>query len=565
MLKANGLYGYVQNNNLKSTVLILSYLIIGQLLGFSLAMFYALNFVPGDAAAKFSQAVWFAWRDSGIFLVGSLLWAAGAFGLYKTMVRRATGAKPVTRSQEFRLYNRVETLAIAAGLPMPAVEVIETSSLNAYAMGLTPGSASITFTRGLLKMLNDDELDAVIAHELAHIGNLDIRLITFATICTGITFSIVSYIFSKLMPKLSMKRPTAGLILAFVLGYRFPIVFLGALVSFAVIAAIGALLLKFAISRTREFVADASAVELTKNPAALVAALRKISGRDQLPEIDMTIDAMLISSSATSWFATHPSIEDRLAAIEFYAPNFVPQPAAFGQFNSASVRYATAGEASGLDFFSEFTYPSWVSATRIVLPVVVICYALHGVFVSGEGLKFPDIRQIVMPMMINSNDPAAVSDYAKKMTAYTQSENGKPSMAEQCRTVVDGGKKRVLPKGMFISRADSPNDPEVCGQLSMWEVFDFSVMAPELFRNFAIFLPFIVLAWWRKRKGLPQLTRGNIVTEFFGGGRTSESEDPEPDDRFARADLAIARRSEELRSQSQPANAVHKPMFGRAN
>lgn len=559
MLKANGLYGYVQNNNLKSTLLIGSFLILGQFLGLALSMFYALNFVPGDAAAKMSSAVWYAWRESGVFLLGSLMWAGLAFAFYKKMIRRGTGATPVKRAQEFKLYNKVENLSIAAGLPVPAIEIIETPMMNAYAMGLTPSTASITVTRGLLNGLNDDELDTVIAHELMHIGNLDIRLMTFATICTGITFSIVSYIFSKMIPKLSVYRPTAGLIFAFLLVYRFPVVFLGALVSFAALAVIGALLLKFSISRTREFVADAGAIELTKNPVAMMRALRKISGRDHLPDIDITVDAMLISSSASSWFATHPTLEDRLAAIESYAPNFTCNSltevlSARGDLGFSNIRYVTAVDAAGSNFPDQFTFPSWVSSTYIVFPVVVVCYLLHSFVISGQGLAIPDLRSVMMSMKLGTEYPTKIADYTKKMEDATKSEEGKASQAEKCRTTTVSGKKRVFPVGTFISMADSPRS-EICDDLALWEIMSPSVVFKEVSQTWLIGVPFMLLFWWRRKRGQADSSLISEIVHMFDAPKTEAD--------WQKVDQAIAMASRDSKSEVRPRKSG--PMFGPTN
>ncbi len=235
-------------------------------------------------------------------------WFAIAFASHKAMIRAGTGAKPIVRSLEFDLYNLVENLAICAGLPMPAVEIIETDALNAYASGLGTTDATVAVTRGLLETLAKDELEAVLAHEITHIKNRDVRLMVVAIIFVG----ILSYSAQILLRAIWNRRPGQGLGL--------PELALFALASaVAGLAYLFGMLTQFALSRTREFLADAGSAQLTKKPEALISALRAISGRDEIPGVPESLRAMMISSRLDGLFATHPPVEERIAALERYA------------------------------------------------------------------------------------------------------------------------------------------------------------------------------------------------------------------------------------------------------
>jgi heat shock protein HtpX len=357
MLPAYGLYGHIRNNNLKSVVLLATFAVYIALLWFVLCLIWtglgakfepiifrlAHHHQPTFAhlvSLVLSRTVDCALRYAFVPVVVVVTWFAIAFASHKAMIRAGTGARPIVRSLEFDLYNTVENLAITAGLPMPTVEIIETDALNAYASGLGTTGATIAVTRGLLETLNKDELEAVLAHEITHIKNRDVRLMVVAIIFVG----ILSYC-SQILWRAVWDRP------------RGQSLGLPELVMFAVASTVAglaylfAVLSQLALSRTREFLADAGAAQLTKKPEALISALRAISGHDEIPGVPTSLRAMMISSRLEGLLATHPPVEDRIAALEKYAGAAVstgPQPRHRGVVGTGRSALAAgrAGEAA---------------------------------------------------------------------------------------------------------------------------------------------------------------------------------------------------------------------------
>jgi heat shock protein HtpX len=325
MLPAYGLYGHIRNNNIKSTVLLLSFVLYVALLWFVCCLLWiglSTKFEPIIMrlanqhptfvqtwelilARTFHVTLAYAFIPVG----GVLFWFVAAFFSHQAMIRAATGARPIVRLLEFDLYNLVENLSITAGLPMPKVEIIETEALNAYASGLGTENATIAVTRGLLETLTKAELETVLAHELTHIRNRDTRLMVVAIIFVGILGFGAQALGRTVWGRRQGRQPLAA---TDILLFAVAAVLAGIAYLFGVLA-------QFALSRTREYLADAGAVELTKRPEALVSALRKISGRDEVPGMPAAFHAMLISSRLESLFSTHPSVEARIAALEKYA------------------------------------------------------------------------------------------------------------------------------------------------------------------------------------------------------------------------------------------------------
>ena len=325
MLPAYGLYGHIRSNNIKSTVLLASFALYVALLWFVCCLLWIglstkfesiiirLNnqHPPGFVEwlqLTLARTVDLTVASAFIPASGVLIWFAVAFVSYKSMISARTGAQPIIRSLEQDLYNMVENLSITAGLPMPTVEIIETEALNAYASGLGPADATVAVTRGLLETLTKDELETVLAHELTHIRNRDTRLMVVALIFVGI-LAYGAQTLGRTVWSGKQGQPLAGA--------DIPLFLVAALV--AGLAHLFGVLTRFALSRTREYLADAGAVELTKKPEALVSSLRKISGREDIPGLPAAFHAMMISSSIESLFSTHPPLEARIAALEKYA------------------------------------------------------------------------------------------------------------------------------------------------------------------------------------------------------------------------------------------------------
>ena len=250
-------------------------------------------------------------------LAGSIAWIAIAFEFNQKLIDKATGSKIVTRTDAARLYNLLENLCISRGVPVPTLRVMESEAPNAFATGLSPEQYSITVTTGLLALLNDAELEAVLAHELTHIRNDDVRTMVIAMIVTGILSFAGEMILRGDNPIRFSSRGSSdkdkggGAFLAMIIA----LVLIG-LVWFL------SQFVKFALSRSREYLADAGAVELTKNPDALISALQKIEGKGEIETVPSGIMELCLDnprSGLQDMFATHPPIAARVDALQRYA------------------------------------------------------------------------------------------------------------------------------------------------------------------------------------------------------------------------------------------------------
>jgi heat shock protein HtpX len=201
---------------------------------------------------------------------------------------------------------------------------METEALNAYAAGLTPSTATVAVTRGLLDRLADDELEAVLAHEMTHIRNYDVRVMVVASIFVGVLGFVSALLWRHATDCRGLARAGNGAgIIAVIVA-----------VAVAAIASFFGTLTRLAISRSREYMADAGAVELTKNPDAMIRALQRIASDDEIADLPEEMQAMMISSRFDGLFSTHPATEDRIAALEAYAGGrrgeLAPRPARIG-------------------------------------------------------------------------------------------------------------------------------------------------------------------------------------------------------------------------------------------
>jgi heat shock protein HtpX len=341
-LAGSGLQTHIWNNNAKSIALLLSYPLLILALGWGAAYAYAYmtssegyshgRYIPAKTTMEtLSQATDIAFSMAPYLLVGVGIWFVIAYFSHQSLINRATGAKPVTRREQPRIYNMLENLCISRGMSMPQFYIIESNALNAYASGIQESNFAITLTTGIINALDDEALEAVIAHELSHIRNRDVRLLVVSVIFVG----IISFLLegatqtalngARFRSLGSNSRNNAGqIILIMIIGIA--ILYIGKFL---------ALTIRFAISRKREFMADAGAVELTKNPDAMIRALRTIEGRADMPDVPEEVQQMFIenASSLMSWFATHPSIDQRVAALivlggrDIPAVDFTPRQA----------------------------------------------------------------------------------------------------------------------------------------------------------------------------------------------------------------------------------------------
>jgi len=246
--------------------------------------------------------------------IGVMLWFLIAYFSHSTMIMAATGSKPLERMENKRVYNLVENLCITAGMQTPRIFVIEDDSLNAFASGINQKTYCISLSRGIIDKLNDEELEGVIAHELTHIRNRDVRLLIISIIFVGI-FAFLSQMLFRTMifgGGRSRGKDNKGVVLV-----------IGLLL--AVIGYFITILCRFALSRKREYMADAGGAELTKNPLALASALRKVSQDSRIEAVTRKDVAQMFienpqeeekTNAFSSLFATHPPIDKRIRILE---------------------------------------------------------------------------------------------------------------------------------------------------------------------------------------------------------------------------------------------------------
>ena len=248
--------------------------------------------------------------------VGVIIWFLIAWFSHSSMIDAATSSKPLTRNENKRVYNLVENLCISVGMATPRINIIEDDSLNAFASGLNSKTFTISLSRGIIDKLNDQELEAVIAHELTHIRNRDVRLLIISIVFVGIFAFISQALFRSMrFGALGRSKKNSG-------GAAIIIAMLLALVGLLI-----ATLFRFALSRKREYLADAGSAELTRNPMALASALRKISDDPTIEAVKRKDVAQMFienpqvkdknrSFSVSSLFATHPPIKKRIEMLE---------------------------------------------------------------------------------------------------------------------------------------------------------------------------------------------------------------------------------------------------------
>ena len=253
-----------------------------------------------------------------IVLAGVGIWFVISYFFHAQIIQKATHARPLARRNNKRVYNLTENLCMSVGMPMPKLYIIESDALNAFASGINEKTFAVTLTRGIINTLSDEELEGVIAHELTHIRNRDVRLLIVTIVFVGIFATIADLALRMLLngggnmfSSRNRKNDKGG----------------GAMLLLIILLVAGAIyflsiLFKLALSRSREYMADAGAVELTHNSMALASALRKISGHSTLKEVgNDEVKELFIDYKAEgffSLFATHPPIEKRIQVLEQY-------------------------------------------------------------------------------------------------------------------------------------------------------------------------------------------------------------------------------------------------------
>lgn len=318
----------IRQNTVKSVLLLAGFPLVLPLAAFAFVLIAMTTIGHGDAIGMAAQAF------TAVLIVialATLVWLPIGYLTNQSIVDAATGARLVDRSEERRLWAIYESLCRNCGMRPPALRIIETDVLNAFASGLTDAQYSVTVTRGLLDALDDDELEAVLAHELSHIRNHDCRLLVVAVILVGLVPMIhdvaLRVFWALVMGFLHLYRAIFTLIpipmVRVMVTISYTAMFWVGKVAAYVIGAVGhfcSLLIHYALSRRREFMADAGAVEMTGKPGAMISALRKVACGSALDvRIDGVRQMLFDSPRLGSLFATHPAIEDRIRAIESFA------------------------------------------------------------------------------------------------------------------------------------------------------------------------------------------------------------------------------------------------------
>src|SRR5580692_6603957 len=326
-MAAYGLYSHIQSNRRRSIALLIGLFFLIYLMVYAGALVAEALSVDADV----NTLMQLAWNDllqaAPWATVGTALWVVIAYYFHQNMIDALTGGRDMTRAEEPRLYNILENLCISRGITMPKLKVIESDALNAFATGMSPKQYSITVTTALISRLNDAEIEAVLGHELTHIRNGDVRMMVIAVIIAGVVSFFAELVFR----------------LWFYNGFSFrggrSDDRRGGGAAFAILIAVGLIavayflsfVIRLALSRSREFLADAGSVELTKNPDAMISALRKIEGRGELPDATSAVMEMCIDNPRQGFgelFDTHPSVDSRVAALVKFAGGHDPGPLA---------------------------------------------------------------------------------------------------------------------------------------------------------------------------------------------------------------------------------------------
>lgn len=327
-----GIQSQIARNNMKSMLLLIAFPLI--LLGMMWVFLAIINYFSTgyyDQAGYFVNQLdadsvnWTFTKIAPWVVIAVGIWFIIAYFSNTKMIQRATGAQPLMRKENPRVYNIVENLCMTCGMDMPKVNVVDDPQLNAFASGIDKGSYTVTVTTGLLDRLNDEELAGVIGHELTHIRNHDTRLLITSIIFVGIISTVMSLVVRMIYNRMwwggfNSNRNEKGNGLSVM-----AVMIVGAIC--AGIAYLFIMLTRFAISRKREFMADAGGAELCGNPLALASALRKISNNPGLGDVERDDIAQMyiirpkqlsqgLMNFLSGLFATHPSTEERIRILE---------------------------------------------------------------------------------------------------------------------------------------------------------------------------------------------------------------------------------------------------------
>ncbi len=331
-MAAYGLYTHIASNKFRSMLLLAGLFALVYVLVYAGALVaeVAIN-GNGTVAYYLSRAFADLLKAAPIATVVAAVWIVIAYFFHQSMIDAVTGGHGVTRQEQPRLYNLLENLCISRGITMPKLKIMESPALNAFATGLNPRQYSITVTTGLLDALDDKEIEAVLGHELTHIKNGDVQLMVVAVIIAGVVGFFGELFFrlftnfnwssggssssgsssSRSSSSSDSKSSGGGAIIVIIIA-----------IVLIVLAWLLSQVVKLALSRSREYLADAGSVELTKDPDAMISALRKIEGRGELPGATSAVMELCVDNPREGFadlFATHPSVQSRVDALVKFA------------------------------------------------------------------------------------------------------------------------------------------------------------------------------------------------------------------------------------------------------
>ena len=326
-MAAYGLYSHIQSNRRRSIALLIGLFFLVYVLVYAGALIAEALSVDADL----DTLMQLAWSDllkaAPLATLGTAVWVVIAYFFHQSMIDAVTGGREITRAEQPRLYNILENLCISRGITMPKLKVMDFDALNAFATGMNAKQYSITVTSGLLRVLDDAEIESVLGHELTHIRNGDVRMMVIAVIIAGVISFVAELVFRlwfyngfSFRGSRSDERRGGGAGVAILIA-----------VALLVLAYVLSFMIRLALSRSREFLADAGSVELTKNPDAMISALRKIEGRGELPGATSAVMEMCVDNPRQGFgelFDTHPTVESRVTALVKFAGGHDPGPIA---------------------------------------------------------------------------------------------------------------------------------------------------------------------------------------------------------------------------------------------
>src|SRR6266705_5387633 len=339
-MAAYGLYTHIASNKFRSMLLLAGLFLLVYVIVYAGALIIEVV-DNGNASVDYylRAALGDVIRTLPYSTAAAAAWIVIAYFFHQSIIDAVTGGESVTRQEQPRLYNLLENLCISRGIPMPKLKIMPSDALNAFATGLNQRQYAVTVTTGLLAALNDQEMEAVLGHELTHIRNGDVQMMVIAVIIAGVV-GFFGELFFRMFTNLewnstggsswssSSSRSSSssdsdskgsgggGAIIVVIIA-----------IALILLAWLLSQVVKLALSRSRELLADAGSVELTKNPDAMISALRKIENRGELPGATSAVMELCVDNPREGFadlFATHPSVDSRVQALVKFAGGHDP-------------------------------------------------------------------------------------------------------------------------------------------------------------------------------------------------------------------------------------------------